>query len=143
MGSSPRGKILVPVDDSEQAQQAATLAAELFPEATLVLLHVVNPTESGLSTEPAMPTFPEGWYDDAVKHAETTFETIEVGLDADTDHEIEVGKPTTVIVERAERDDIGHIVMGSHGRKGVSRVLLGSVAESVMRRAPVPVTVAR
>jgi len=33
--------------------------------------------------------------------------------------------------------------MGSHGREGVSRILLGSVAETVMRRSPVPVTVVR
>jgi nucleotide-binding universal stress UspA family protein len=34
-------------------------------------------------------------------------------------------------------------VMGSHGREGVSRILLGSVAETIVRRSPVPVTVAR
>lgn len=46
-----------------------------------------------------------------------------------------------------ERDtvlpDVDHVAVGSHGRSGVSRLLLGSVAESVMRRPPVPVTVVR
>jgi len=46
-------------------------------------------------------------------------------------------------VEYAEESDVDHIVIGSHGRSGVSRILLGSVAESVVRRADMPVTVVR
>ncbi len=56
---------------------------------------------------------------------------------------IEVGRPTKVIVEYADEHDINQIVMGSHGRSGMSRILLGSVAEIVVRRASVPVTVVR
>ncbi|PSP17390.1 universal stress protein UspA [Halobacteriales archaeon QH_10_67_13] len=136
-------RVLVPVDDSDHAQRAADLAAELFPGGTLVLLHVVNPTEVGFGAEAAIPTFPEGWYEETVEHAERIFETIGATVDANTDTEVEVGQPTRTIVEYADGADIDHIVMGSHGRKGVSRVLLGSVAESVMRRASVPVTVVR
>ena len=47
------------------------------------------------------------------------------------------------IVEYVETHDVDHVVIGSHGRKGLSRVLLGSVAELVVRRSPVPVTVVR
>ena len=43
----------------------------------------------------------------------------------------------------AEENDIDHIVVGSHGRGGVSRMLLGSVAETVARRSSVPVTIIR
>ncbi|MDZ7731022.1 MAG: universal stress protein [Natrialbaceae archaeon] len=52
-----------------------------------------------------------------------------------------VGKPAKAIVAYAEEHDVDHIMIGSHGRKGVSRVLLGSVAERVARRSPVPVTI--
>jgi len=69
-------RVLVPVDDSDHAQRAADLAAELFPGGTLVLLHVVNPTEIGFGAEAAIRTFPEGWYEEAVEHAERIFETI-------------------------------------------------------------------
>ena len=55
---------------------------------------------------------------------------------------VEGGKPTRVIVDYAEDEFIDHVVMGSHGRQGVSR-LLGSVAKTVVRRSPVPVTVTR
>jgi nucleotide-binding universal stress UspA family protein len=54
-----------------------------------------------------------------------------------------VGKPARAIVEYADDHDIDQIVMGSHGRSGVTRILLGSVAESVVRDSTVPVTVAR
>lgn len=55
----------------------------------------------------------------------------------------EVGHPARVIVDYARREDIDHVVIGSHGREGVSRLLLGSVAEKVVRRSPVPITVVR
>ena len=47
------------------------------------------------------------------------------------------------IIGFAEDNDVSHIVIGSHGRTGASRVLLGSVAQTVVRRAPTPVTVVR
>ncbi|NUC72953.1 universal stress protein [Haloterrigena sp. SYSU A558-1] len=59
------------------------------------------------------------------------------------DTERMVGSPARSIVEFADGHDIDHIVIGTHGRTGTSRVLLGSVAEAVTRRAPVPVTVVR
>jgi nucleotide-binding universal stress UspA family protein len=46
-------------------------------------------------------------------------------------------------VDYAAEHDIDHIVVGSHGRTGASRILLGSVAETVARRSPVPVTIVR
>jgi nucleotide-binding universal stress UspA family protein len=48
-----------------------------------------------------------------------------------------------VIVDAAESTDADHIVMGSHGRSGLSGALIGSVAESVVQSAPVSVTVSR
>jgi nucleotide-binding universal stress UspA family protein len=54
-----------------------------------------------------------------------------------------VGRPAREIVDYADENDIDHVVMGSHGRSGVSRIVLGSVAENVVRKSSVPVTVAR
>jgi nucleotide-binding universal stress UspA family protein len=50
-----------------------------------------------------------------------------------------IGNPTFEIVEYAERNNIDLVVMGTHGWTGLSRLLMGSVAESVVRRAPCPV----
>jgi nucleotide-binding universal stress UspA family protein len=66
---------------------------------------------------------------------------------AEHDREVEtaseVGKSADEILEYAETHGIDVLVIGSHGRSGVSRMLLGSVAETVMRRASSPVTVVR
>ena len=139
-------RILVPVDGSEQAHRAFEFVAEEFGEATVVLLHVVNPAEAGYSAQATIPTFSEEWYENEKAAAEELFDEIEA-LAAETDlaveRETEVGKPIRAIVEYAEDNDIDQIVMGSHGRSGVTRILLGSVAEAVVRRSPVPVTVVR
>lgn len=54
-----------------------------------------------------------------------------------------IGQPAREIVATAEEVDADHVVVGSHGREGVSRLLVGSVAETVVRRAPMPVTTVR
>jgi nucleotide-binding universal stress UspA family protein len=53
------------------------------------------------------------------------------------------GSPVHEIVEFAERENVDLIVMASHGRTGLSRLLMGSIAEGVMRRAPCPVLIVR
>ncbi|WP_246983871.1 universal stress protein [Halorientalis marina] len=139
-------RILVPVDGSEQAMDAASFAMAEYPDAELVLLHVINPTEAGYSAQASIPSFSEEWYDRAKEQAEELFEEIraEANESAVTvSSDIVVGKPARAIVEYADDHDIDQIVMGSHGRSGVTRILLGSVAESVVRDSTVPVTVAR
>jgi nucleotide-binding universal stress UspA family protein len=56
---------------------------------------------------------------------------------------VRFGFPETEIVKAAREEDADLIVMGTHGRKGVSRALVGSVAEGVLRNAPCAVTVVR
>jgi nucleotide-binding universal stress UspA family protein len=55
------------------------------------------------------------------------------------EHRLLVGEPATAIVEDAEKEGADLIVMGTHGRTGLSRLLMGSVAEAVVRRAKCPV----
>ncbi|WP_436929726.1 universal stress protein [Halosimplex halobium] len=139
-------RILVPVDGSEQAHRAFEFVAEEFGGAEVVLLHVVNPAEAGYSAQASIPSFSEEWYESERAAAEELFDEIADladGTDLSIEREIEVGKPIRVIVEFAEDEAVDQIVMGSHGRSGVTRILLGSVAEAVVRRSPVPVTVVR
>lgn len=140
-------RILVAADSSEQASEACSFAAEEYPDATLVLLHVINPAEAGYSAEASIPSFSEEWYEQQEAAAESLFDDLEAtateaGVET-VERVLEVGRPTQVIVDYAEDNDIDQIVMGSHGRAGMSRILLGSVAEIVVRRASVPVTVVR
>jgi nucleotide-binding universal stress UspA family protein len=139
-------RILVPVDGSEQSRDACAFAIEEYPDSELVLLHVINPAEAGYSAQASIPSFSEEWYEHAKEEAAELFEEVrseasEAGVEVSSD--TVVGKPSRSIVEYADENDIDQIVMGSHGRSGVTRILLGSVAESVVRDASVPVTVAR
>lgn len=58
-------------------------------------------------------------------------------------HSVRFGIPATKIVEYAQEHDIDLIVIGTHGRVGIPHVLLGSVAERVIKHAPCPVTTVR
>ncbi|MFC6757232.1 MULTISPECIES: universal stress protein [Haloarcula] len=140
-------RVLVPIDRSEQAEAAADFAVENFPDATLVLFHVINPAEAGYSAQASVPSFSEEWYEEKQAEASDRFDELAAiardGGVAAVERAVEVGRPTKAIVEYADEHDIDHIVMGSHGRSGMSRILLGSVAEIVVRRATVPVTVVR
>jgi len=139
-------RVLVPADWSDQAHGACEFVFEEFPEATVVLLHVIDPSEAGYSTGTPFPSASEDWYEQQRTDANTLFDELAAEADdhgIETERAIEVGKPTQTIVEYAEDHDIDHVVMGSHGRKGVTRILLGNVAEKIVRRSPVPVTVVR
>lgn len=138
--------VLVPLDGSPQSWAALEHAIDEHPDARLTLLSVINPMEAGYSAETALPSAAEEWYESAKATAQDRFDeaaelAAEHGVSVDT--VVEVGRPSRVIVEYAEEHDVDGIVMGSHGRKGVSRILLGSVAEAVVRSSPVPVTVVR
>ena len=140
-------RILVPVDGSDQATAASEFVVENYPDATIVFFNVINPAEAGYGAGTSVPTVAEEWYEEREATAESLFDELEAaaheaGIE-DVERVLEVGRPTKAIVDYAEDHDIDQIVMGSHGRSGVSRVLLGSVAETVVRRATVPVTVIR
>ena len=138
--------VLVPLDGSPQAWAAYEHALDEHPDASVTLLSVINPMDAGYSAETALPSAAEEWYESAKAAAEDRFDeaaelAAERGVSIHT--AIEVGRPSATIVGYAEEHDVDGIVMGSHGRQGVSRILLGSVAEAVVRRSPVPVTVVR
>lgn len=140
-------RILVPIDGSQPAYEAFEYAVRELPDATLVALTVSNPAEMSTGgTEMGMASYADEWMEIEEQRAKERFERVgaiaeEHGVAAET--ETVVGRPARAIVEFAEDHDVDGIVMGSHGRDGVSRLLLGSVAESVIRRAPCPVTVVR
>ncbi|MXV63382.1 universal stress protein [Natronorubrum sp. JWXQ-INN-674] len=139
-------RILVPFDDSEPAHEALEYAFDLFPNGEFVSLTVVD-----TSTLPFIPN--SASEDETQDQLEAVFGDIDHRLDvpetvaAERGVSIEthtrVGTPAQEIIDFAERDPIDHVVMGSRGRSGVKRILLGSVAEVVVRHSPVPVTVVR
>lgn len=146
-------RVLLPVDDSAHSRQACTLAFDLFPDARFVLLHVVSPTGMGFSSEATTQHLPSGWYEKRKAQMETVFDAIETeagkqSIETEADEQtiervVECGQPVSAILGAIQEHNIDHVVMGSHGRQGVSRLLVGSVAERVLRRSPVPVTISK
>ena len=139
-------RVLVPTDGSPQSRSALDYALREFPEAEVIVLTVINPVDAGFSRQAATLGDAEGWYEGVRADAEELLAEVEsvaddAGVAVDT--AIEMGRPARTIVEYADAEDVDQIVIGSHGRSGVARILLGSVAESVVRRSPVPVTIVR
>ena len=125
-------RVLVPTDGSPFSIAALEHAIETFPDAAITLVHVVDPRYTAPDVDRSRP---ERVFADALDVADRH------GVTVDT--EILTGRPAREIVAYSERSDADEIVLGSHGREAASRVLFGSVAEHVLRRAPVPVTVVR
>ncbi|SEP03522.1 Nucleotide-binding universal stress protein, UspA family [Halogranum amylolyticum] len=136
--------VLVAFDGSPLAERALTYALENFPDATITTIYVINPIDSVVDVEAGGLPVAEDWYDNAQERAAGIHTTAmdlaaEHGIDLDT--VTEVDRPAQAILEYADDHDIDQIVMGSHGRSGMDRMLLGSVAETVTRRARIPVTI--
>ena len=136
--------VLVPYDGSPQAKSALEHALEAFPDDDILVMTVIDPAEASYATGEEYSFRGENWYETAKKDAERLLEEARrAAADRQIETEHVVGRPAKAIVEHIEERPIDHVVMGSHGRTGVSRLILGSVAETVVRRSPVPVTVVR
>lgn len=137
--------VLVPVDGSAPSRRAVEHACEHFPDATLTLLYVADPMID-YSRRRAFPGYTQDdEYTTEREKGEHVVESIldELPDDVSVETELEAGDPARTIVRYVEENEVRHIVIGSHGRQGPARYLLGSVAETVVRRSPVPVTVVR
>ncbi|MFD1686514.1 universal stress protein [Halobellus litoreus] len=136
--------VLVPVDGSPQSLQAIGFVSAEWDDVDVTLLHVINPVQAGYRAG-VLPSGSEEWFREAKSEAEEILDEARAQLEVDGDVEtaIEVGRPAATIVEEARERGVDHVVVGSHGRRGVSRLVLGSVAEHVARRSPIPVTIVR
>lgn len=132
------------MDHSPLARRALEFALDVHPTAEITVLHVVDYVEESYSAE--MLVGPEELRKRAEERAERLFEEArERAADYDTalTTVIKFGNPSRTIVEYADEHDVDLVVMGSHGRSLVSRVLIGDTAQTVIQRASVPVTVVR
>lgn len=138
------GTVLVPLDGSPLSERALSYALENFPDATITTMYVINPVDAVVDVEAGGLPVAEDWYENARERAtslQATATDLAAAHDIDVDTVTEVGRPEHVILEYADDHDVDQIVMGSHGRSGVDRAILGSVAETVTRRARIPVTI--
>jgi len=137
-------RILIALDDSPPAAHAADVGIELGRAlgAELALIHAVDPAV-GYAPDAGIPAA------ELVAMAERDGKGLlasfraRATLQAPPHEFVTLGKPAEVIVNAAKEWRADLIVIASHGRGGMTRLLLGSVAEGVMRHAPCPVLVVR
>jgi nucleotide-binding universal stress UspA family protein len=153
-GDYALGKVLLAYDGSKEASAAARVAAEIS-NATGSELHLVH-----VMSEPYPPSFDYVSYEEA-----EVWEAWEANLERDEEQarsfvegqarsieregarvdevHLSFGRPSHEIVRLAEELDAGLVVVGSRGRGGLTRALLGSVSDSVVRHAHCPIMVVR
>jgi nucleotide-binding universal stress UspA family protein len=145
-------KILVPVDFSEGSRKALRQAASLAEafETELTVLHV---------WEPPLYVFPEVMVQVPGERNQSLEEYARVRADEEMEKfiadnlqpplservqtRVECGHPFQAIVDVAKDGGFDLIVMGTHGRRGLPHLLIGSIAEKVVRQAPCPVLTVR
>jgi nucleotide-binding universal stress UspA family protein len=141
----PSKHILAPTDFSEASNQALdyaiTFAGKL--QARLTVLHVVELFPLGRAD---MTTVPEAYIEDLKREANLLMQSYlaritAAGLTGDV--VIMHGTPFQEIMDVAKEQHADLIIMGTHGRTGLPHLLLGSVAERLVRLAPCPVLVVR
>jgi nucleotide-binding universal stress UspA family protein len=145
-------RVLVAVDGSPLSLRAFDLALAEHPDAAVVVLHVIDPSEPGYSVpfdgdtryEPLHGS--EEWYDRAEEATDELFADLHERAGEATDRLATVsavGDPARLVVEHAEEEAVDRVFVGSHGRESPDTPLLGRVAELVVSRCPVTVTVVR
>jgi universal stress protein A len=138
-------RILVPFDFSEHSEKAFSWALAMAEKwrSRLLLLHVVP-----------MPNYPPmlmGTYFNVAEFEASLRADAEArvkefagkprGRTVQVDTQVVIGEPFGDICRIAEQEQVDLIIMGSHGRTGLGHVLLGSIAERVVRHAPCPVLI--
>ncbi|WP_335999981.1 universal stress protein [Halorientalis halophila] len=146
--------ILVPTDGSDGALAAAEHAIGLADryDATIHVLAVVDVDDVALTTpadtdvdalKSSLRARAQADIDEVVSLARAAGQPTAEAISPGTEETILVGVPHRAIVDYVEDEGIDLVVMGTHGRRGLKRVLLGSVAERVVRTSPCPVMTIR
>ncbi|WP_447980654.1 universal stress protein [Candidatus Nitrospira bockiana] len=133
-------RILLPVDFSDCSLDALEYGVQIAQRlgARVMVLHVLEPVAYGLDF-----TLGHAAAQQALRaRVEAELRRLEEAIRSKgvpIEHRIKGGLPADSILESAQESDADLIVMGTHGRRGLSHVLKGSVAEAVLRRASCPV----
>jgi nucleotide-binding universal stress UspA family protein len=137
----PFKTILFATDFSSTSDVAFTVAAALARDyrARVVALHVIEPVRAGFSEFNSYvgPEEDKGWALDKLHAIKSPSPHVTI------EYRLLEGDPAALISEAAAELKADLVVMGTHGRTGFTRLVMGSVAENVLRRAPCPVLTVR
>ncbi|MDY6837727.1 MAG: universal stress protein [Thermodesulfobacteriota bacterium] len=136
-------KILFPCDLSESGAELAPYVlsvAEAY-DSEIYLLHVVD--DLGKWGKAYIPhTSMDAFQGEALKAAEKAMDKIceeQLKGYSDLERKLVSGDPITEILKTIESEDIDLVIMGTHGKRGLEHMLMGSVAENVVKKSSVPV----
>jgi nucleotide-binding universal stress UspA family protein len=128
-------RILAPTDFSELSAKGARYASQLAKElgSELIVMNIVPLDESNFASKREI--------DQHKLELDEFLVDRDVKPDLNLRKLVEPGVPSGAIIAFAERENCDLIVMSSHGRSGLSRLLVGSVTEQILRKSPCPVLV--
>lgn len=139
-------KILVPLDGSKTAEKVLPCARYLAAKfkVPLELLTAIDIAEIGAQISPENTRFLDTMITDGLRRSEDYLRTIAATFhDVDVKCTVEKGRSADTIIEKGEADKAMIIAMATHGRSGLDRFLLGSVAEKVLRGSANPLLLVR
>lgn len=139
---TPERRIMVPLDGSHYAEKALPLAQELAQEwnASIWLVHVVS--SYPITGLPLTDIDPEAATDAQARLAAQTYlDQVAARLTGEIRTHVLFGSVSEHLIASVRAWNIGHVVMASHGRTGLSRVLLGSVADGLIQHLDCPIIV--
>lgn len=135
-------KILMPVEGDDHEDKILRHAVEHARnhDSELQVVHIIDGGKMSELRAETDTSHPDGPHADAAK-ANDVLSDVEKSVPSDIeDSYVELGgDPADKITEYVEQEDIDLIVMGTHGREGIRRILIGSVAEEVVRNSNPPV----
>ncbi|GGS02203.1 universal stress protein [Deinococcus sedimenti] len=136
-------RVLVGVDFSSSSQAALALARARFPGATLRLVHV---TDARVTAAPDLmggvtPALPDPTLLHTLEHADA--QRLSRDLMVGEEHELMVGDPVTGLLDAARAWGADLIVVGTHAQGAIEHFFVGSTAEKIVARSPIPVLTVR
>lgn len=149
LGRAPElGHVLVPLDGSFLAEEAIDLATQIgqLYQARYTLVRIVEPITRGFLVDGARTAVDVDAEEEAWHEATEYLKGVAARLRARGLHitaDVRIGKPAAEILDLARAYGVSLIAMSTHGRGGVARLLVGSVADKVLRGATVPVLLYR
>jgi nucleotide-binding universal stress UspA family protein len=138
------GRIVVPIDLSAPSLDALEYATHFAKQigASVTILHVMEPVAYGLDfslTHARESQRQRDYLENRLK----VLSSILTAQGLKNDYVLKPGLPLDAIVTFVQQHEIDLIIMGTHGRRGLSHLLLGSIAEAMLRHAPCPVLTVR
>jgi nucleotide-binding universal stress UspA family protein len=139
-------KILIPIDGSKHAESAVSSLIKQYQASSQLDIHLLNvqvPVESGHARMFVSKNDLDAYYrDEARKALDGAVQMLKQAGVPFTEH-LAIGHTAETIINFAQQHQFDQIIMGTHGRTGLTNLLLGSVASDVLRASKVPVTLVK